>query len=238
MILPVVIRAIRLHDGDLRCEYSFQGIIIIIYLFVFGSNRESYDSGFSTLMFGESIVALMQLPVAFMLVAFTLELVRKEQKPSRLNIAISILFIISILTGVAAYYIIRQDNDIISENLRIFRNLGLNEEQLGYIDEIINYILKKESEGYNVYVISADASYYMASLGRNNYKFDLTLCGNLGKDGQKGLIADVSNLENAILLKDEEIMYQEPKEFDDYIKDNYKVIDKVNRMNVYVLDEN
>ena len=84
-------------------------------------------------------------------------------------------------------------NEIVKEEylvdgLEVYQNLGFTEEQLGRIENVIEYILTKEKEGYNVYVVSADAAYYMMALGRNNYKYDLTLYGSLGSEGEEGLI--------------------------------------------------
>ncbi len=147
--------------------------------------------------------------------------------------AITYISLILIIVSNAYIYDTIQKSEYTAEGLEVYQKLGLEEKQLGYIEKIVEYILEKESEGYNVYVISADASYYMAALGRNNYKFDLTLYGSLGSKGEEGLIEDVSKLENAILLKNEDLMHQEPVGFDTYIKQNYTIIDRVGMMNVY-----
>lgn len=148
--------------------------------------------------------------------------------------AVTYISMILIILLNAYIYKAIQKTEYIIDGLNVYQNLGLSEKQLGYIEKIIDYILEKEAEGYNVYVVSADASYYMLALERNNYKFDLTLYGSLGSKGEDGLIEDVAKLENAILLKNEDLMHQEPVKFDEYIKQNYDLIDHIGMMNVYI----
>ena len=141
--------------------------------------------------------------------------------------------ILAIFVGCSIYFDNIKANEYLTENLSIYANFGVSEEVMNYINDVIEYILEKESQGYSVYVVSADASYYMAALGRNQYKYDLNLYGSLGYNGEEVLINETKNLKNALILKDENLMHQEPIKFDNFIKETYTVVDKIGSLIVY-----
>ncbi len=144
-----------------------------------------------------------------------------------------IVCMILILIINSTFYIAMVNMQVVPEGLEIYAYQAHTKRQMEYIKNVIDYIKEKEQEGYNVYVVSADASYYMAPLGRNNYKFDFMLYGSLGSKGEDGVIEDIKKLENELLLKDEYGMYQDPKKVDEYIKENYEAIDMVESLIVY-----
>lgn len=156
-----------------------------------------------------------------------------KEKYEKTNKLILECVIVTILAIVCVHGYNLYINPDVPKGLEIYANHGYTEKQMNYIETVINYILQKEDEGYNVYVVSADASYYMAALGRNNYKYDLTLYGSLGYNGEQRLIEETKQLKDPIILKDKNVMFQEPLEFDKYIKSNYKVIDQIENLVVY-----
>ncbi|MBR4111098.1 MAG: hypothetical protein IKK43_05375 [Clostridia bacterium] len=115
--------------------------------------------------------------------------------------------------------------------------IGLRNEEIQDILEINKFILDKEKEGYNVYILDIIASKYMIPLHRNNYKFDLILNGNLGYNGQENLIKEISSIENILILRQkpelETINLQQPEEIDKYIEENYKKIGEINNLEIY-----
>lgn len=125
----------------------------------------------------------------------------------------------------------------VPDGLEIYKNHGYNQDALEYMDEVIEYILEKEAEGEKVYVVSADASYYMAALERNQYKYDLNLYGSLGYKGEDVLIEETKALGDVIIMKDKVLMIQEPKKFDEFIKENYEAFDEVGNLIVYRMRE-
>lgn len=115
--------------------------------------------------------------------------------------------------------------------------IGVENEVLKDIHEIDKYILEKEKEGYKVLILDIDASKYMVPLHRNNYKYDLLLNGNLGFNGEKRVIAEISELENLLILKQkpekETEKIQQPKNIDTFIEENYKYIGEINDLEIY-----
>lgn len=122
----------------------------------------------------------------------------------------------------------------IPDSLKEYYGLMINYDEYKKIDKIINYIYDKEKEGYNVYVLSPDAGRYMIPMERNNNKLDLILQGNLGYKGEERLIFEIEKLENVLFLKEEKLIFQESKIVDDYIKENFKEIGKIESLVIYV----
>lgn len=115
--------------------------------------------------------------------------------------------------------------------------VGATNEDMQDVVEVNEYILKKEVEGYNVRVLDIIASKYMIPLHRNNYKYDLMLNGNLGKNGEEALIKEISETENILILRQkpeiETIDMQQPEEIDKFIEKNYKKIGEINDLEIY-----
>ncbi|MBQ8299091.1 MAG: glycosyltransferase family 39 protein [Clostridia bacterium] len=233
-LLMSILIIMRIINYTLEKEGIY--FLTVILFLIWAITSSYFDSNyprifFEDMMMGERIGGELYGAI-LMLLIMNVGLGIAFEKIGKCKVVTYILLVLVIASNVYIYSEIRK-TEYIAKGLEEYQNLGLTKEQLGYIEKIIEYIFEKEAEGYNVYVISADASYYMLALERNNYKFDLTLYGSLGSKGEEGLIEDVSKLENAILLKNEDLMHQEPVGFDTYIKQNYSVIDRVGMMNVY-----
>ena len=99
--------------------------------------------------------------------------------------------------------------------------------------KIIQYIQENEK---NVIVCSNKAGLYMIPLKRNNGDFDLLFKGNLGFEGENGLIEKVKEMENTQFLisnNEDEDIYQESKKVKEYIKNNKKYVGKIEEFNIY-----
>ena len=70
----------------------------------------------------------------------------------------------------------------------------------------------------------------------NNKNFDLPFLGNLGKDGEEGLIQEIQKLKNTkILIKtnEKDVFWQESKKVRKYIKDNYEKEGTIEDFDIY-----
>ena len=75
----------------------------------------------------------------------------------------------------------------------------------------------------------------------DNEDFDLPLRGNLGKDGEKGLIEKIKKLKNTQILllhetDEEKELYQFAYDVADYIKQNYRYVGQVNKFDIYEIN--
>lgn len=153
---------------------------------------------------------------------------RQEFLKKKFYILISVFIIILACNH---FYTIKKED--IPQGLEIYSKHGFNSEELYRISNVIDYIKEKESEGHRVMVISSDASLYMYPLNRNNNKFDLFLYGNLGYKGTERMISQMGEWENTIILRNDEIFWQEPKEIDEYLEDNCEKIGQIEDLKVY-----
>ena len=119
------------------------------------------------------------------------------------------------------------------KNLYVYDGVLYNQEVIKYIDDVTRYIEEREENGEKVLVISADASYYMAPLEKNNYIYDFPLYGSLGFEGEERLISNLPADEGVIILKNKYIMYQESKKLDKYISENYKKVGEIRDLEVF-----
>ena len=78
----------------------------------------------------------------------------------------------------------------------------------------------------------------MLNLNKNNGIFDMPFLGNLGTKGEKGLIDDIKQLENTIILiqtDSEKVFYQESKNARNYIINNYNKIEENQKFSAYYI---
>ena len=109
----------------------------------------------------------------------------------------------------------------------------MSEEQRENIEKINNYIKKADKK---VIIISSKAALYNIPEKRSNGVYDLPLKGNLGKEGEQGIIKRIENLKNTEILmeKDEEkIIWQESKKVREYITKNLKQKGEIEEFLIY-----
>ena len=93
-------------------------------------------------------------------------------------------------------------------------NTGLKERIL----EIDEFIVQQENQGNKVYVLDAEAAIYFIPLNKYNKDYDMFLKGNLGKNGESGIIERINSEKNAIyLIKKEGYNWQTPLNVREFI---------------------
>ena len=124
-------------------------------------------------------------------------------------------------------------NEYNIDNQSPFYGGFIEEETKKSIDNVVQYI---ESNSNNVIVLSSKAAFYMIQTNRNNGIMDLPLKGNLGKEGEKGLIDKIKNLHNTEILiekNEEDSMWQESKMVREYILENMQKIGEIEEFYIY-----
>lgn len=103
------------------------------------------------------------------------------------------------------------------------------------INNVKEYI---ERANENVIVLSSDAAIYMLPLNRSNGAMDLPLLGNFGRNGEDGIIEEISNMSNTkILLNKEKAFWQESDKIINYVKDNFECIGEIEDLLIYIKDK-
>ncbi len=113
--------------------------------------------------------------------------------------------------------------------------LSFSDETLDKIITVHDFCIQKEKEGYDVYILSYNASTYEIPYNINNhYLFDMLINGNFGYDGENKVIKAINNINKPLFLKlSHQGQYMESKIIDDYIKNNYNEIGKIEDFYIY-----
>ena len=86
----------------------------------------------------------------------------------------------------------------------------------------------------DVIILSRYAALYMVPLGKSHGAFDLPFLGNLGKEGEDGLIQEIKQMDDkVILLPKEKDFIQESEKVDRFIRENYQNIGEINNFDIY-----
>jgi len=98
------------------------------------------------------------------------------------------------------------------------------------------YLFKSKENGKKVYILDASASIYTIPIDQYNKDYDMFLKGNLGANGENGIIDRIKDEENALylILKDNYSRnWQNPEKVRQHIKKNLLKIDGVGKFDVY-----
>ena len=109
----------------------------------------------------------------------------------------------------------------------------MGKEEYEENEKVIQYIEKNEK---NVVVLSNRAALYMIPLKRNNGDFDLPFKGNLGIEGEDGLIEKVDNMKNVQFLiykNEDKSIYQESEKVKEYVKNTKKYVGEIEGFEIY-----
>ncbi len=155
-----------------------------------------------------------------------------EEKYKFIKINFYALFLF-LCIGLSCNYGYGVKDEVVPQGLEIYLKHAFDNDELEKISAVIEYIKEKENEGYNVMVVSSDASLYMAPMNRNNNEFDLFFYGNLGYKGVQKTMDKMKKWKNTIILRNEERFWQEPKEIDEYLEKNCEEIGEIEDMEIY-----
>ena len=112
----------------------------------------------------------------------------------------------------------------------------LDDQTYSKIQKITTYIKQNNRQ---VIILSKEAALYMIPLKESNGEMDLPFKGNLGKQGETGLINEIKNLKNTEILikKDENDMnWQESKQTRQYIINHLSCIGEIEDFLIYLSD--
>jgi energy-coupling factor transporter transmembrane protein EcfT len=151
-----------------------------------------------------------------------------------LYVFIIVLIIISVsLNYLKNNYI--SDNTYIKSNLKYFKGSYIDKKDEEMINEVSNYILNKYNEKYNVYILEDTAAAININCDKFNNIYDMFLTGNIGTKSADYYLNELKK-ENTIVLiysSDKDSFWQTPDNTHDFIKNNFILIDKCNKFDVY-----
>ena len=101
------------------------------------------------------------------------------------------------------------------------------------MQQIDEYI---KSQDKKVYILDPISALYTIPIDVYNKNYDMFLIGNLGKDGEQGIIEDIKNEEDAIyLVKNEQYLrnWQNPEGVREYVINNLEKTGELLYFDIY-----
>lgn len=180
------------------------------------------------------------LSIQYVLLFYILYLLVKGSKIEKNKIKKYIIFLLEIF--IIVYYSISS----ITYTIKYFRKISndeykynepyygtiFNDETKEKIKDITEYMQSCDNE---VVCISTDAGLYMIPLKQNNKEFDMLLLGNLGKDGENGVIEKIKGFKDKkiILMNKEKNSWQESDKIIEFVKNNFTKIGEIEDILIY-----
>ena len=149
-----------------------------------------------------------------------------------------ILLILYFYYGLIISVIGIQKEEFVFNNQGVYYGATIQKEDLKNIETICNYIKEQKENNIDVKILSYKANLYMVPLNKNNGMFDLAFLGNLGAAGEEGLIDEIKDFENTLILLErdsEKIFWQESKLVRGYIIDNYEKVGAIEEYDIYYI---
>lgn len=184
-----------------------------------------------------SIIGLIYVAILLLQKIYNKIIYNKKYKAYKiLTLVVWVLMLTIILTvtinNIYKYIKIDKNNKISH-----FRNIEINPNLENRINRIDEYILKKEQENKNVYILDAEAAIYMIPLDKYNKDYDMFLKGNIGKDGEEGQIEKIKQRDESTLYlirkENKRSNWQTPMSVVRYIRNNLEKIDDIEIYDVY-----
>lgn len=117
--------------------------------------------------------------------------------------------------------------------LNHFNYIIQSQNQIDSIKNVEEYIQKQDK---NVYILDAVAAIYTIPINQYTKNYDMFLIGNLGGDGEEGIIEDLQEEENYIvLIKNEQYSrnWQNPEKVRKYIIENMNKMGEIDAFDIY-----
>ena len=163
-----------------------------------------------------------------------------EEKSIKIIINIIILFIIILSLGksIKGFYNYNKLINLIPKESTFYGAI-INPNLDKTIKNVSEYIQNNDKETIVLSTYAPLISLYLDDL--DNGEFDLALRGNLGKDGEEGLIEKIKQLNSTQILllhetDEEKEIYQFAYNVADYIKQNFTYIGQIDKFDIYEIN--
>lgn len=207
-------------------------------------NRDSLKSlicfSIPILMVEYPIFNLAHLALANMLILITYlvlleEMMFKDFLTKKQKNIISIILLMAIFLAISVSKVI----GYIFVNFETDRNspyygTKIDNETRDSMNIVCDYIKRNNEDDKRTVIVSYKANLYLNILKQSNNKFDLPFYGNMGKDGEDGLISEIDEMKNTyILISRDKQLIQESEKIINYIKNNFELVGKIDEFDIY-----
>ena len=152
------------------------------------------------------------------------------------NKLIIILITIIAISLMARYIHFCAEYDYIADSNSPYYGSWSTKERIEDIQIIDSFIMDNEKKNIKTIILSSEANLYMLPLQKNDREFDLPIQGNLGIQGEDGLIEKIQKQSNAKILiqtNEEDIFWQESKKARKYIEESYEKEGTIEDFDIY-----
>lgn len=150
-----------------------------------------------------------------------------------LGVFIFVVIFTKAINNVYIYFNIDKNTEI-----KHYKNIEISESLKLRINEVDKFVQDKEQDGYRVCILDAEAAIYMIPLDKYNKNYDMFLKGNIGKDGEDGIIEKMqqSDVDILYLVRKENfsLNWQTPLEVVKYVRGNLERIGEIGIYDVFV----
>ncbi len=173
----------------------------------------------------------------YLILVYSLTITIKQFKLKKITIMSTAILAIFSLLLLTDYIIKITYIDYPFKNNHPYKGMLISAENYQEMQEICNYIKENNANGINVKILSHRSMWYLIQLHQFNGEMDLPFYGNLGKDGEDGLIENIQKLENTkiLILKEGEKRFQESKKVENYIRQSYEKVEEISSFDVYYI---
>ena len=147
----------------------------------------------------------------------------------------TIIFIIYIFYSMSTlneYIVSLKEN----QDLNHFRGILIDKDFANRINILGEYLLEKEEEGKTVYILDSMSAICTIPIDRYYKNYDMFNLGNFGGRGEDGIIEDLKNTDNLLVLIRKDGIpknWQHPYKITDYAIENFEKIDEIDIYDVY-----
>lgn len=125
----------------------------------------------------------------------------------------------------------------VKTNLKYYEKTIMTETIEKRVSDLQKFVEAQQNRGYKIYILDSEAAAAEIPLDIYNKNYSMFLKGNIGKDGEEGIIKDIVSSEKCIyLIKNSRYSqnWQTPTKVTDYIKNNLYLVDSVYIYDCYV----
>ena len=148
------------------------------------------------------------------------------------SIMVFIIYISYSMTTLKSYIVNLREN----QNVNHFKGILIDNDLANRINIVGEYLLEKEKEGKTVYILDSMSAIFTIPMDRYYKNYDMFNLGNFGGRGEDGIIEDLKNTDNLLVLIRKDSLpknWQHPYKVTDYAIENFEKIDEIDIYDVY-----
>ena len=130
-------------------------------------------------------------------------------------------------------------DDSKNNQFKHYKNIIISDNLKQKIEEVEEFIVNQESDGYKTYILDSEAVVYKIPLDMYSKNYDMFMNGNFGKDGTEGILKDIISLRKnskvKFLVRNPRYSYnwQLPVNVVNYVSENFEKVDSISIFDVY-----